>query len=276
MAIFKLIAPPARHRYFSAAYKVKWFSWSDDFLLLLPEIERAARQYGKPVLKPANAFREYSSSYQLNFERTSRDFLMKMKPCLLSLAHFRVGKGLNFFSGLMNNPINGQLYHFIMALFRSMLAQHYQHEAYALYGGPAEPAYAGGRPLQCGLHLPEILWQVTEEPGAGRQGTTLFLPVNTLITDILPGLQGLPASKAGRIEQLITQKGRTDRHEELHNLLYSPENKWSAELREKILLRAWPVKFGKGQGFMIQDRLWMHGISGGAPPKPPHRLIFSA
>jgi hypothetical protein len=65
---------------------------------------------------------------------------------------------------------------------------------------------------------------------------------------------------------------------EFFNLLHGHEHSWVNELDKKFRARQMRIKMKKGEGYLINDRMWLHGREPTALPvtkKRLHRFIFN-
>jgi hypothetical protein len=279
MPVFTLVQPPDSFLPPPGKHKIQWFGWSREFMELLPLIREAHKKHGKPSFVKLKNYDQYNYTFHIRIEKIKGPLLRAFMPFAISLAHFRVGRGLNFFSNLINRRMTAPLFHFTIALMRAALVSYRNHEMAALYAPLTITNEENEFPLHCDLYIPNILWNVYEEVAPGDLGSSLFLPTEFLLQEELPQLQKIPAGKVKRIREILSRTGRKDRYEEFYDLLYNTAYPWTAGLKERLESNAYQYKFKKGEGYMLNDRLWMHGrtaAAGHVNKNRLHRLVFES
>jgi hypothetical protein len=109
-------------------------------------------------------------------------------------------------------------------------------------------------------------------------GASHFVTTANLINKHMPGLGTINTRTIRRAERILKDEKGKDRYEEFYSLLYDEDQRWSAELQKVLFKESICQKFNKGQGYMINDRVWMHGrgaTKGLVNGKRLHRLVFN-
>jgi hypothetical protein len=135
---------------------------------------------------------------------------------------------------------------------------------------------AGNFPLHADLYIPRILFNVFEAVPDDDTGASLFLPVSTL-RKLMSGITSLPYEIENLILAIIEQQSEFDGFEVLDNLLHG-HWVWVRDLEHAMERKQLRIKLRPGQGYLLDDRKWLHGREapkGGVPANRLHRLIFS-
>jgi len=76
----------------------------------------------------------------------------------------------------------------------------------------------------------------------------------------------------------LNSNDNKDHFQEFFNLLHGVKHSWTNELEEKMKKEQKKIKFRHGQGYLIHDRVWLHGrmtTTGTVKPNRLHRLSFN-
>ena len=111
-------------------------------------------------------------------------------------------------------------------------------------------------PLHCDLYVPVRLWNVFDEvPAAGRGGSSIFLRTTELMA--LAAQCGVPNATRIQLNDCLKIDGR-DRYDEFYGLLYN-DTPSSRELDRRMRSASYRIRLNRGEGYLIHDRIWMHG-----------------
>jgi hypothetical protein len=274
-ALFKKIAAPSRQQL--PGKPIPWYTWSDDFLEFVPAIKKAHKKAGDPLFLHLKHFKMYNYTFSSPLDKLDEGFINDFIPFCRAIRQQRLGNRILFFDNLINQKINGGLFHYIIGLFRSTLSRINKDEMSALYAPLTVTTHEDDFPLHCDLYIPRVLWNVFEEVAPGDDGASTFLTTKDFFEKVAPH-SGMPAGVVKKLRKLIYIENNKDRYEDFFSLLYDNSNSWTNDLKEQINLHVQRLKFRKGQGYMIHDRLWMHGRDrcyGQVTGKRLHRLIFN-
>ena len=274
--IFKEDSTPKDHTLVTENKNFTWLTWSDDF-----RKEHKTFQKQLALIKSIDIIKlnQYKSeSYSLALERLDKGFLKDFRYYAESLMHFDPDVRIIFFSNLIDKKINGKIFHFLFAAFRSIITDTLKNKMGALY----IPLIAGKNiselPLHCDLFLPKILFNVFERVAKDNSGHSTFLKLNHLFDNILPEIKFMPLKVKHKIKQIFNSVTKKDKYWDVMNLLYNEKHLWAEETAYRLNNDKFRIKFSKGEGYMINDKIWMHGrdhTNGGVSIKRLHRLAFA-
>lgn len=255
----------------------RWFQYSCDFYYLLPQLKAAYVQHGAPKLIYIKGLGEYNYTLHVDTNKIENSIKIELENLVVGISRFPVGNRLNFFHSLINNRIGGDLFSFFLGYTRSRMAQMNNNEKAALYPPISVASEENEFPPHCDLYPPTILFNIFEDPSRGNDGASVFLTIDTLFNEVLPNLNGFTNKHMQEAEKLLFFETGKDRYKSFYSLLYL--RKWSAELRAIINSKVALIKFNKGQGYMLNDRVWMHGRGQTRQifdAKRLHRLVFNS
>jgi hypothetical protein len=278
MLLFKEIKSPSHQKLTGTGKKFAWLTWSDAFRKEYKAFNTQLRRAGGIDFIHLKKYKSYNYTFDVNLSGLDPLFLQNFKEYALDLLHFSPGEEIVFFRDLIDDKLTPRTFHFIFALFRSMLVTISRDKMAALYSPLTSGKQEDDFPLHCDLYIPPILFNVFEKVADDNNGRSTFLKLDTLFSEIFPSISSIPTAKKRKIEDIIRSDRRKDRYEEFFMLLYDKSNPWSAELKSAMDKRKMSLKLEKGQGYMLHDRKWMHGRDAinGVPSKRLHRLIFTS
>jgi hypothetical protein len=161
MNLFERIEAP-RNADLSQARKGKWFTFSKDFYTLLPVLKSAFKIHGAPVFVHSRRSKIYNYSFHVELKRLEPSILSELNELAKAMKRVRVGNELNFYTGLINRHVSGELFQFLFSYLRASLAQMDNNELASLYPPLTVTNNEDEFPLHCDLYVPQILFNVFE------------------------------------------------------------------------------------------------------------------
>jgi len=260
-----------------------WNTWSSEARIFLKAWNKMCNELEEPKLVSLLGGKPYDYTFSFDPSKITKGLRHDLKLFAESIYNLRVSKCIMFFSNLLDEDFDGRGLHFLFACLRDSLVK--------LTGDPMSALYAplgtttnsvihsAGADflLHADLYTPNILFNVFEDVTPDASGASLFLQTSSLC-DILVSIKTLSSMNINRILNCLTTVDRQDHYTEFFNLLHSREHKWVNELEDKLRTRQMRIKLEKGEGYLIHDRLWLHGREAPSTPvtqKRLHRLIFN-
>jgi hypothetical protein len=273
--IFRQIQCPAAQASLEINEFASWYSWSEDFLLFLIDAKTDLDRLGDPPLVRISRSPRYGSTFSWPLDAWSSTSLrQRCSSFVRSLPD--CSKKLMLFDGLLQPGLSGSQLHALFAALRGAIASLYQNESLAMYTPLGD---VGNRvrafPLHCDLYIPHNLFNVFDDVPMDDSGASVFLSVSALKT-LLQRSALLPERTARRIIALI-ESSEKDGFDALYDLLHG-EHQWVDELQRSMEPRQLRIKLGSGQGYLLNDRLWLHGretVRGGVSKNRVHRLVYN-
>ena len=193
-----------------------------------------------------------------------------------SLDSARPSRKIMLFDGLMKPDLTSNGMHALLALLRGALVELAGDERAAMYTPLGEVGKnAGAFPLHADLYIPHMLFNVFDEVSADDTGASTFLSVPALC-NLLPSVRPLPARKRQAIIAVFAKESSVDRFEILYDLLHGG-HRWVPALEKLLEERQFRIKLQTGQGYLLHDRIWLHGREaprGGVPINRVRRFVF--
>jgi len=177
--------------------------------------------------------------------------------------------------GLLDRDFSANALHHLFAYLRTLMVNISNDEMAATYAPLGEVGWdVGAFPLHCDLFLSEILFTVFDQAALDHSGASLFLSVSQLRELMERDLQ-LQPDIVTEITHTITARLENDGFDQLFRLLYC--RSWTRRLTSAMKAQQFRVKLETGQGYIINDRRWLHGReapSEGVPTRRLRRLSF--
>jgi hypothetical protein len=276
--LFKKISAPKRVSRSSPARTAQWYTWSPAALQALRALSKSLAKFEPPSIIHLRRRRGYDYTFTLAHTRISKSpagrDLAELTNSLLSM---KPPDEVVFFTGLLDEQIDGQTLHYLIAILRDTITKKLRSEWGALYAPLATVGEdAGDFPLHCDLYVPELLWNIFEDVPTDGSGAAMFLESKKLL-EILSGLKTVPTRTLTGIQKCLTKTLVSDRYTWFYDQLHGDDHPWTAALGRRLRESATSVCLGRGEGYLLHDRLWLHGRQkpkGSVSKKRVHRLVF--
>ncbi|HSK77817.1 MAG TPA: hypothetical protein VLQ45_15300 [Thermoanaerobaculia bacterium] len=278
--VFKTIGIPREHASLPVNRQAEWYTWSDEFRSLFKswrsEVEKLPI---KPELRHTLGGQRYDRTFSLPLSLVgNRALLGELKKFAQSLYNLEVAGKILLFSDLLDEDLDGKGLHFLLAVLRELLAQLCGDEACALY---APLGSVGKRrrefPLHADLYIPEVLFNIFDEISRDESGKSIFLRFADL-QSLMALVPDVPDKVSALIRECTEGSSREDRFERLFTALHREPADWRKELEDAMYNRRLRIKMYSGQGYLINDRVWLHGREAprrGISCRRLHRLIYN-
>jgi hypothetical protein len=276
-SIVEPIDPPARQRRFAISKRATWLTWSKEFRRFLAEWSRYARHAPTPRTKVIGRVRLYAETYWHRLDERSELGSMLHAYTRALMRHVDRGT-LCFFDGLLAEGMTRKSIHLLLAAMREVVVTVLGDRRAALYNPLGSLGKsAGDFPLHADLYAPRFLFNIFDDVPDDGSGASIFLSAG----ELRAALRTVSMPNTVRMSILACQRrvSTTDRYDEFYDLLHASRHPWSRSLRTALRRAQHVMPFTRGQGYLIDDRRWLHGRetpSGGVTQNRIHRLIFDS
>jgi len=255
-----------------------WLTWSSAFLKFASRLRRH-----RDVRSPQVVRVGCDSHYDRTFTGDPRIFEDEELAAGLhryahSLIELEPGDELILLDGLIGSGLDGLALRDLLAALRDAVVRERGDQQAALYAplGSTGPT-SGQFRLHADLYVPHKMMNIFDQVPSDGSGTSLFLAVDDFF-DTLSDV-GVPLEIVEQLESLFKRRLERDGFQRMQQLLY-PRGRasWSDRLEQAMDRRCRRLRLRTGQGYVINDRRWLHGReapSGGVHPRRLHRLVFS-
>jgi hypothetical protein len=276
--VFRLFKPspvPDHHRRHTRIPADAWSTWSDDFLDRLSRESSRLRALPAPPSIVVRGCEPYDKSHTYRLSSLATSVAEFALDTSLALLNEVPNDGLRFFDGMLDIVSSAQLQK-LFALLRMGVAALHGDARSALQPPVPRVLEDEGFLLHADLFLTNRVWLVFDDVPNDRSGKSLFLPGKSL-DQALKRNALLPAPIRRVIQALLKGDSGSDAFDECFDLLHSEEHAWAGELGRDIRRSSWAVKLRRGEGYLLDDRRWLHGrtaASGGVRSGRFRRLVY--
>lgn len=274
--LFTEVAPPAPHMANVLNGSAIWLTWSSQFREFAARWCDSSAALRPPRLTTIANRSSYGRTYTSDLPLSHFDPQLEEFAC--SLARVQPDDRVVLLDGLLDESIDGTGLASLLAALRDSLVRVHREPGAALYaplGTIGESA--GGFRLHADLYVPHKLMNVFEEVPSDSSGASLFLSKASLMTALVEA--EVPRARIDRIRGLLEHRLASDGFEDLQRLVYPRvDATWVVALGRTMSRMQLRIRLGRGQGYLINDRRWLHGReapTGGVSPRRLHRLVFS-
>lgn len=276
-SIFRKIDPPSSQASLPINRYATWHTWSESFRVFLCQTAAELRRLGPSRLRRVGGLHVYDRTYSWSPAKWSDDRIRRRFDLFArSLNAVRPGRRIMLFDGMIVPGLNSAELRTLFALLRGTLIELAGDERAAMYQPLGEVGKnAGEFPLHADLYIPPMLFNVFDQVAPDDGAASIFLSVAAL-HKLIPTVMSLPAPKGKAIIAIFERESPTDRFEMLYDLLHG-SHRWVRDLEQAMGQRQLRIKLRAGQGYLLHDRMWLHGRDapcGGVPINRVHRLVF--
>jgi hypothetical protein len=214
--------------------------------------------------------RNYDYTFTLRRAASSRIAREALRDVIDGFLSLEPPNGIMFLTDLCDDDMTSRSLHLLFAALRDGIASTLGDEFAALYA-PVQPSgnWVGHLPLHADLYVSSLLLNVFDDVDDSSPDAT-FLSFDHFST-LLRGCTTLPRDVADRVISTIEHNPPHDLFDEVFDLLYGPRP-WAAELAELLTAASLRLPARRGSGYVVTDRLWLHGRAPTDQPVPQHRI----
>jgi len=240
----------------STSPAITWVTWSKQLWRFVETFEPQLRKISRPALVDVPGCEPYQSTYDVPFDRLDWLPARDVRWLADALSATMPGTTLMVLDRAIANPIDSDLLLALFVVFRACLVHTSGVPARAMCRPVPSVSRDAGFPLHADLYLHRRLLVVFDDV-ARSGGASTFLSVNVLGRLLRDA--GCPAAVRGRIRSLLSRREPADRFDELFDLLHDGTHPWVSELEHQMTSHQLVVPLRRGQGYLIDDRKWLHG-----------------
>ena len=219
----------------------------------------------------------YAASYRTSIERLTERDRNKLFAFAAQLRDGPYREDLYFFRDMLGPPFDTRRIRVVFAMLRMALVMQADDERAALYSPVATERSDPGFELHADLFLTTRVWLIFDDVPDDGRGASLFLSRREVLRSIR-SIPAIPEEQARSIAQLMTKPIARDSFGKLFTFLHSKRNPWYWPLRGALQRRQSSIALHRGEGYLIDDRRWLHGrtaVMGRVSSSRFHRLTYS-
>jgi hypothetical protein len=251
--------------------RIKFLTWSDQLREFVATHDAQLRAIARPRLIEVRGCEPYAWTYDVPGHKLRWLNAQERRRLALALTKVTPGSDLWILDRVIDEQIDSRILLALFVLFRACLVNHAGSASRAMCRPVAPASRDRGFPLHADLYLHQKLMLAFDDV-IDRGGASLFLPVETLIRLLKTGRNACPVSARQRIVSLLQGRHAVDHFDELFRLLHEREHPWVPELEHRMARAQIVLQLGRGEGYLIDDRRWLHGRSPSSIPVTARRF----
>ena len=275
--LFCTVDVPPRHRANPINRHGPWYSWSPAWRDLLKHF-RTQHVRRRPQVIEVPRCAPYPHTYHLDLdEQIGGEWEALFASAAEELLSLKLNESVILLTGLLEKDTDGEVLRSVFALLRAALVTIAGHPQAALYSPvQVERKRDNQFRLHSDLFLVDKLLLVFDQVSVDGTGRSLFLPYSKL-DEILGNLDVVPNRVHAAVRWLLTGPRHKDGFNRLYDILHSEQHPWTRALEQQMRQHQLTVAFSTGEGYLLNDRRWLHGregVSGVVGSRRFHRLII--
>jgi hypothetical protein len=275
LRVFKTTDPPGWHCEDLPGRSTRWLTWSSAFRDFVSSLCKSALRR-RVLLIDVRGCSPYPTSYYLPLDVLSNLHRAKLLEFAAHLHRFPGQSELCLFRDMLTPPLDGGRIRAVFALLRTALVTLLGDERAALCSPLPSARKDLGFRLHADLFLTTRLWLIFDDVPDDNTGASLFMTRRDLLKAVR-SIRAIPEDTACFVAALLTKPIARDSFDRLYRLLHCSRNRWHEALRTALREKTSAVRFRSGEGYLIDDRRWLHGrtaVSGKVTSKRFHRLTY--
>jgi hypothetical protein len=266
----QLLVPCRAPRAGAEALGAGWYEWSDEarrhLAAMAPHVtpDAAPGAVRRPELP-------YGWTYEVHAPpREGTPLWDHVEALSQAFFAFRLPpEGLALLCRLFDGGVASRVVRYLLAVLpRHLPRRHPRAAALNLPIHPAEPERSSF-PLHADLFRQLHLLTVFDRVSAEETGASIFLTSAELVR-VLREIEVVPPEVTARIATFF--EDRADHYDELVDLLHRPHHAWATAVRLRLRAVQRRFLFGGGEGYVLDDRRWLHGREPQRCPVDTERL----
>jgi hypothetical protein len=162
------------------------------------------------------------------------------------------------FERMIDDHISDKTIHYVFSGLQYFMGHLSNIPDNALYSNLGATSKKGFEfPLHTDLYRQKILWILFNQVADDDSGRTVLLPIQKF-QEILESLDEMPHHIKQKL-LLSIKNNKRDNFNVFFNTLYKRNAPWEKALKEEFDKHQISIKFEKGEGYLLNDRKWLHG-----------------
>ena len=255
-----------------------WYGWSPEFRNSLLKLQDVIPLLPAPDLIHLYEGKRYDLTYTVKTELVDRQLHEILFQSARALREMTPSDEVWLFSGLIDQDISSETVHYLFSYYQhclGLISGRHDAAMYAPLGDLSDTGFPF--PPHADLYLQKSLWVVFDNVPLDESGQTVLISTEDFMR-ALHQLETMPEGAKVHVTKLLTEEVDEDRFDDFFYFLYAKEAPWTEELAAVLAARQLMIKFQRGEGFLLNDRRWLHGrttTSGAVREDRLHRLTFT-
>jgi hypothetical protein len=276
MGIFTATTVPARLKIIRLAQESLWLTWSPAFRQLIERLRQAGVLQRRVSITRVPSCKPYDKTYTISYGKLAPELRQRIQEFLPSLKTQSCGKKAVFFRRMLSPTLSSNEIRALFALLRVAFIEQDGDPAASLYSPVSPEKNDPGFNLHADLYLPTKLWLIFDDVPDDGSGASLFLTRKQLLRS-MQSVAGVPKKAHQEVAQLLDLPLAKDSYNKMYDLIYDRSKPWCRRLQTAMTRDMQSVCLFRGEGYLIDDRNWLHGrspVSQAVTERRFHRLTF--
>jgi hypothetical protein len=259
-----------------------WHTWSPEFRRLLVRLaDSVDPAWPAPHIQELRPGERYATTFalapQVEGDSRWRQLQGELRRYAVSLVTMPRPSRVLLLTGLREEGTPWRALRFVLAALRRAIVEIFDDQDAAYYAplGSTGPS-AGGFAAHSDLYVPELLMNIFEDVPGDGSGASVFISAKRFC-ELLRETPAVPEKIEHKVRALLRDELQDDGFEDFYRTLYGRGVPWSEPLQAALARKQTRIVMRAGDGYLIHDRLWLHGReapSCGVSANRLHRLVF--
>jgi len=273
MSMFSADTVPARLKNNPLAQESLWLTWSPAFRRLIAHLRQAGALRRRVSVTRVPSCKPYDKTYTISYGKLASELRQGIQQFLPSLMAQQSGKKAIFFRRMLSPSLSSNEIRAVFALLREAFIEQHDNPAASLYSPEKNDP---GFNLHADLYFATKLWLIFDDVPDDGSGASLFLTRKQLLRS-MQTVPGVPKKAHHAVAQLLDLPLAKDSYNKMYDLIYDQRKPWCQRLQTAMTRGMQTVCLYRGEGYLIDDRNWLHGrspVSQAVTHRRFHRLTF--
>lgn len=259
MKLFKAASPPLHHRNNPLNRHARWLTWSARARRFFTRCRLAGPRPCRPRKLRVQRCEPYGETLHLNPSSLDRVGLRDdLRQLATDLRQLPLAEEMILLRDLYDDDATPARVDTLLSWLRAELVEAAGDERAALFSPPTPVrGRDNGFLLHADLFVVDKLWLIFDDVPTDGSGRSTFV-TRRAFSESLDEVRSLRPAPREQLRRLVHGKIHRDSFDRLYRLLHLT-SAWHDELQDALERRTLRIPLRSGEGYLINDRFWLHG-----------------